>query len=355
MATKKIIGINGFGRIGRAIFRIAQKNELFEIAVINDINPDNNNMAYQLKYDSIYGRLDEEVKATKDGINYNSGIIKVFHEKEIDKVPWEKHGVEIVIDASGIKDNVINARQLKSRGIKQVIVTHSPEEKLLDKSIILGVNEKEIDIKKDFIISSSICDANALAPVAKILDDTYGIDHGFITTLHPWLSYQNLLDGPSTSWSMPGEVFTHYPLGRASTFSILPKPTSTVDATCKVLKSLKGKFDSFSYRVPTAVVSSSDISVKLNKKVSVEEIQKLFAKKEKEQKYNVLHNNYEPLVSIDFKGFEYGVIVDQRWTAVNDGDYVRMILWYDNEWGYSSRVVELTCYLLSEHDKTKQK
>ncbi len=344
--TKKIVGINGFGRIGRAIFRIAKKNKNFEVAVLNDINPDKKNMAYQLKYDSIYGRLDEDIIADDEGINVNGTKVMVFHEKKIDDVPWDKYGVDIVIDSSGIFENVKLARNLKQKGVKRVVITHAPDESVLDRSVVLGVNEDEIS-DDDFIISSSICDANALAPVAKALDEAFGIDHGFITTIHPWLMYQNILDGPSASWSMPGHVFSHYPLGRASTFSILPKPTSTVKATCKVLKSLKGKFDSFSYRVPTAVVSSSDISVKLNKKVTVEDIKELFEKKEKEQKFKVIHNNYEPLVSIDFKGFEYAVIVDQRWTAVNDGNFVRMILWYDNEWGYSSKVVDLVSHLFS--------
>ncbi len=179
----------------------------------------------------------------------------------------------------------------------------------------------------------------------------YGIDHGFVTTLHPWLQYQNLLDGPSISWSMPGYLDPHYALGRASTFSLMPKPTTTVTAVCKVLKFLKNKFYSFSYRVPTATVTSCDISMKLNKKVTVEDIINLFKGEAKKQKLKIFYNNFDPLVSIDFKGSEYSAIIDHRWTAVNNGDYLKLILWYDNEWGYSCRVVDLVDYLFSKENK----
>ena len=344
----RFVGINGFGRIGRAIFRILMQKKCFDAIVINDINPDNKNLAYQLKYDSLYGKLDYDITADDEGITVNGKKVYVYHEKKIDEVPWEKHDVKRVICSSGVFDNVVRSRNLKEKGIKQSIITHSPDEKVLDKSIIMGVNEEELDVKKDMVISSSICDAIAFAPVAKALHNSYGIDHGFVTTLHPWLQYQNLLDGPSPSWSMPGHIFSHYTLGRASTLSLLPKPTTTVMAASKVLKFLEGKFYSFSYRIPTAAVCSSDVSVKLNKKVTKEEVINLFKEEERKQKFKIFYNNFEPLVSIDFKGMEHSVIVDQRWTAVNDGNYLKLILWYDNEWGYSSRVVDLVNYMFEK-------
>ena len=337
---KKLVGINGFGRIGRAVFRKVLESKDFDVVVINDINPDNKNIAYQLKYDSLYGMLKDEIKSNESGIVVNGKKILIYHENNIDDVPWDLHGITRVIDSSGVHENAVKARNLKNK-VRQVILTHSPEEKLVDKSVIVGINENNIDVKKDLVISNSICDANAFGPVVNILNREYGIKHGFLTTLHPWLSYQNLLDGPSPSFSYPGHIYSHYIFGRASTFSLLPKPTTTIDATCKVLKSLKGKFDSFSYRVPTATVSSSDISVHLAKKVNVEDIKKLFEKEAKKQKYNILYNNYDPLVSIDFKGSEYSAIIDQRWTTVNNGNYLKLILWYDNEWGYSCRIIDL--------------
>jgi glyceraldehyde 3-phosphate dehydrogenase len=239
------VGINGFGRVGRAIFRIILQKKLFDVVVINETNPDNKNMAYQLKYDSVCGRLNEEITSNESGINIDGKEVIIYHEKNIDEVPWEKYGITRVIDASGVYENVVNARNLRKMGIKQVMITHSPDEKLLDKSIIMGVNEEEIDIDNDLIISTSICDANALAPVMNVLNKKYGIDHGFVTTLHPWLSYQNLLDGQAISWSMPGSENHHYVLGRASTMSLIPKLTTTVIATCKVLKSMKNKLQAF--------------------------------------------------------------------------------------------------------------
>ncbi len=337
---KRFVGINGFGRIGRAIFRKVLESKNFDIIVINDINPDNKNIAYQLKYDSLYGRLDKEINSDESGIIVDGKKIFVYHEKNIDEVPWDKHNATRVVDSSGVHNNTVRARKLKDR-VKQVVISYSPEEKLVDRFIIVGVNENEIDVKNDLIISNSICDANAFAPVINVLNREYGINHGFMTTLHPWLQYQNLLDGPTASFAYPGHIDSHYTFGRASTFSLLPKPTTAIDATCKILKFLKGKFYSFSYRVPTASVSSADISVKLNKKAIAEEIKRLFENEAKKQKYKIFYNNYEPLVSIDFKGMEYSAIIDHRWTSVNDGNYLKLILWYDNEWGYSCRIVNL--------------
>ncbi len=344
------VGINGFGRIGRAIFRRILESKYFDIVVINDINPDNKNIAYQLKYDSLYGTLKKEIKPDKSGIIIEGKKIFVYHEKNIDEVPWDKHGITRIVDASGVHENTVRARNLKNR-VKQVILTHSPKEEFVDKTVIMGVNENEIDIDNDLIISNSICDANAIAPVINLLDKKYGIGHGFITTLHPWLQYQNLLDGPTPSFAYPGHIYSHYSLGRASTFSLLPKPTTAVEATCRVLKGLKGKFYAFSYRVPTAAVSSSDISTKLNKKATVEEIKNLFEEEAKKQKNKIFHNNYDPLVSIDFLGMEYSAIIDHRWTELNNGNYLKLILWYDNEWGYSCRVVDLVDFLFSKEDK----
>ncbi len=338
-------GINGFGRIGRAIFRKNLEGRNFRVPIINDTNPDNNNLAYQLKYDSIYGTLPGKIIGNDKGIMIDGRQYRVFHEKKISDVPWGGEDLEIVVDSSGVRDNVVCSRDLEKQNIKYTIITHSPEEALLDRSVIMGVNENEINFKRDKIISSSICDAIAFAPVVKKLNEFYDVEHGFLTTIHPWLQYQHLLDGSPISWSKPGQIYDGYEVGRASTFSLLPKPTTCVDATCKVLKSLEGKIECFSYRVPTPVVSSANINLKLGKTPSREEIVSLFEELEKSQKLKIISNNFEPLVSIDFKGDEHSAIVDHRWTTINKFGYVRLVLWYDNEQGYSSRVLDLVDHL----------
>lgn len=337
---ERIVGINGFGRIGRAIFRILLKQKTFDVLVINDINPDNSNIAYQLKYDSLFGILDNEIKADGEYLRIDDKIIRVYHEENVENVPWEKHGVTRVIEASGVQKNYVGARKLEGK-VKQVVITHSPAENLVDKFIIMGINQDIIDVKKDFLISGSICDANAFGPIMHLLEGEFGVEHGFLTTLHPWLSYQNLLDGPSVSFGYPGQIHSNYTLGRASTFSLLPKPTTTVEATCKVLKHLNSKFHSFSFRVPTAAVSCSDITVKLSRKTNIQEVRELFETAEKQQKYSIFKNNDEPLVSVDFKGSKYSAIIDWRWACVKDENYLKLVTWYDNEWGYSYRIVDL--------------
>ena len=336
------IGINGFGRIGKAIFRINHLKKYFDVVAINDINRDNKNLAYQLKYDSTYGRLPDTIKGNTKGIVINDNEIKVFHEKDIFNVPWNKHAVDVVIDASGIHSNVLNARMIKDVG--KCIVTHSPDENLVDRSIIMGVNENTLT-NSDFLISSSICDANAFAPVINVLNEKFGVRHGFLTTMHPWLNYQNLLDGQAISFGYPGTTYGKYELGRASTQSLIPKPTSCITATCMVLPFLKNKFLSMSYRIPTTIVSSCDISVKLDSPATKEIIGWIFKKQQQQQQYKIFCNNSEPLVSIDFVKSDYSAIVDHRWTMVNDDNYVKMVLWYDNEWGYSHRVVDLVSYI----------
>jgi len=333
------VGINGFGRIGRAIFRIIMKNNKFNIVAINDVNPSNENLAYLLKYDSFYGRLENNIESQNDSILINGDKIAVYHEESITDVPWNNHDIDVVIDASGINANLEVGRELKHQGIKNCIVTHSPDN--IDETIIIDVNDDKLDVEKHFLISSSICDANAFAPVMNVLNENFKVEHGFLTTLHPWLGYQNLLDGPSRSFAYPGSIYSNFSLGRASTEALIPKTTSCISASKKVLPFLDNKFQSLSYRVPTPIVSSADISVKLEAKVSKKDILDIFQHKEDSQEFKVFKNNFEPLISKDFAASEYSAIIDHRWTEVNQFNYVKLILWYDNEWGYSNRVVDL--------------
>ncbi|SVE06723.1 uncharacterized protein METZ01_LOCUS459577, partial [marine metagenome] len=207
------IGINGFGRIGRAIFRINESTPLFEITAINDIDPLIENHAYLLNYDSIYGSLENKVSVSKDNhfLKIDGQRIAFYSKEKIDDIPWENHNTDIVIDSSGIYDNVVNSYNLLKRGVHKVIVTHSPNDSV-DHTIIIGANEKSFNSSKHHIISSSICDANACAPILKIINEELCITGGFITTLHPWLGYQNLLDGSLRSVSSPGHYWSDFAL-----------------------------------------------------------------------------------------------------------------------------------------------
>ena len=332
------VGINGFGRIGRAIFRINQQNKLFDVVAINDINPDNHNIAYLLQYDTTYGKLTDTVYDNKKVLKVGGNTIKVYHEKQIDKVPWSKDKVDILIESSGVKDNLLRLDNL-SGSIKNAICTYDIKE--LGQTIIFGANENKINPKKNFILSTSICDSVALVPIIRLIESTHKIISGYITTLHPWLSYQNLLDGPSVSWSQPGDIFSHYALGRSSPMNIIPKSTSAVIASERVIPGLTKRLSSFSYRVPTSVVSGAVLTVLLNKRISHNSLKNRFNNFEKKQKHKVIKNSVEPLTSVDYIGEEYSAIIDHRWSKINNNRHIKLVYWYDNEFGYSSRVVDL--------------
>ncbi len=335
------VGINGLGRIGRAIFRVNALQRNFEVVVVNDINPDSKNIAYTLNYDTLYGRLPSALKAQDDLLIDGAGSsINVYHQQHIDEVDWSRHDVDYVIDASGVLDNVRRARKLtKNNIVKRVFITHSPDD--VDFTMVLGSNEDQLDINNHRVISTSICDATALAPVLNALNSKFGIENGYVTTLHPWLNYQNLMDGPSSSWSVPGEIYHHYALGRSVDGNMIPKPTSAIEATCRVTDGITEQMiGSFSYRTPTAIVGTADITLNLKNKTDKNTLVSMFEKMEDEQNIKVIHNNIEPLVSLDFLKSEYSAVVDHRWTDVINGNLIKMVLWYDNEWGYSSRVVD---------------
>ena len=271
-------------------------------------------------------------------INNRDQEIAFYSKKNIDEIPWKEHDVDIVIDSSGIYDNVVNSYNLIKQGINKVIITYSPNNSV-DHTIIIGVNENSFDKSKHNIISSSICDANACAPVLKILDEEFGITDGFITTLHPWLGYQNLLDGSLKSVSNPGHFWSDFALGRSSTDSLIPKPTSLVSALQKVLPACTNNIYAMSMRVPTSIVSASDMVLSIDKRISLKTIEDVFQQLE----YNypdVVKINRESLVSIDYKGIKQSCVIDLRWLQIFNNK-MKLVLWYDNEWGYSNRVIDL--------------
>lgn len=337
------IGINGFGRIGRAIFRNNLDKKMFEVVAINDVNPNIKNIAYTLNYDTLYDRLHVLYKAEGNNLVSEDGhVIAVTHEKSINEVDWASHGCDFVIDASGVYSNVVDAHKLIERkGVKRVFITHCPNN--VDFTMVLGANETDLDLESQFVISTSICDATAIAPVMKAVAERFGITHGYATTLHPWLNYQNLMDGPASSWSVPGEIYHHFALGRSAIGNMIPKPTTAITATCSVLKKhgiTEDIIGSFSYRTPTAIVGSADLTLHLRDRAETKDVLAMFEEMEQTQFWPIIHNNWEPLVSLDFKKADFAAVVDHRWTNVIQGHMLKLVLWYDNEWGYAARVLD---------------
>jgi glyceraldehyde 3-phosphate dehydrogenase len=332
------VGINGFGRIGRAIARILLGRQRHEIVHINDLNPDNGNLAYLLKYDTTYGRLGAEVSSSDDGIRIGDQQIKVTRQGDIAEVDWEKSGVDVVIEATGVKRNEQHAGGV-ARRLRNVLVTHTCPS--ADFTLVFGATDHLFDPAQHRVVSTSICDAIAAAPVLKCLQQSFGIEYGFITTLHPWLSYQNLMDGPARSQSLPGSTYDHYPLGRASIGALIPKPTTVVSACERIVPEVTGLLKCMSYRVPTPCVSSADLSLQLERPTTEEGVRDAFRALQAAQHGRpVVRITDEPLISVDYLGDEHSCIIDTRWLMLNRGRQLKVVLWYDNEWGYSSRVVD---------------
>lgn len=333
------IGLNGFGRIGRAITRIADEDGGIEIVVINEIDPDVENSVYLLKYDSTYGRFAGNVASAGNGLLINGRQVDMFAERHGIDVPWEKYGIDVLIDATGIRENVEAAAAIIKRGVPKVVVTHSPRQNI-DITIIKGVNEKDYNPQIHHVISSSICDASAVTPILFEIDNKWGIENAFVTTLHPWLSYQNLVDGSVKSISSPGHYWKDYSLGRNSTMSLIPKDTTAAAAAIRVCPQLDGKIDAISFRVPTSIVSGSDLTVQLSNDASLEDVKAHF-KSLAQRGDDVFEYQTDHLVSIDHLGTKKSAVVDANNLKVLNKRMIKMVVWYDNEWGYSNRVVDI--------------
>ncbi len=334
------IGLDGFGRIGRVFTRIALEQRDVEIVVINELDEDVANLAYLLKYDSLYGRLDGDVVADGKTLVAQGRRVPVLSQRDIRDVRWEDHGVDVVIEATGVSANADAAHEMVSAGrVSKVVVTNA--HKRVDTTIVVGVNDHLYDGARHHVVSSSICDANAVAPLLHRVDQAWGVEAAFITTLHPWLSYQNLLDGPISSVASPGHAWRDYSLGRASVINLIPKDTTAGNATCAVLPQLAGVIEAISFRVPTITVSLTDLTVLLKKNVTVEQVNNAFKKAVNGKLKGILDATEVPLVSSDYIGNPYSAIVDLPLTNVVDGNLVKVVVWYDNEWGYANRLVEM--------------
>jgi glyceraldehyde 3-phosphate dehydrogenase len=337
---KKRLAINGFGRIGRSIAKINFNNEDFDLIAINDTNPYLENMAYLFKYDSTYGVYPGSVSTSESQLIVSDKCIAYSSHSSLTDMDWDSLGIDIIIDASGVAANIDAAKQLvNNSNVENIIITHSTDKS--DKEIIMGVNEQCLT-KNDHVISNSICDANAIAHVLMWLDNEYLIETGSLTTLHPWLSYQNLTDSPSISQNTPGSVWQGFSLGRSSTNSLIPKNTTAMSAIEKALPQLQGKIMSFSYRIPTNIVATADITLKLVNTPSTELLKNFLTTKAENSPF--VRINEEPLVSIDYENETHSCVIDMPWLKVENG-LVKIVLWYDNEWGYRSRTIDLAKHL----------
>ena len=321
------VGINGFGRIGRLAFRAAQDKDL-EIVGINDLT-DAKTLAHLLKWDSIHGRFPGEVEATDDGIAVNGKKIPVTAERNPAKLPWKELGAEIVIESTGIFANREGASKHLEAGARRVIISAPAQDP--DITIVLGVNDDQYDPDQHKIISNASCTTNCLGPPAKVLHDNWGIERGWMTTIHAYTNDQCLLDFPHSDLRR----------ARSATMSMIPTSTGAARAIGLVMPDLKGKLDGYAMRVPTADVSVVDLSIKLKKKTTAEEINAAMKTAADGPLKGILQYCDEPLVSIDFLGNPHSSILDVASTKVMDGDFVKILAWYDNEWGYSNRVVDL--------------
>jgi glyceraldehyde 3-phosphate dehydrogenase len=330
MAIK--VGINGFGRIGRNIMRAAMGDRGIDIVAVNDLT-NAQTLAHLLKYDSILGNLKADIAATGDRITVDKDEFQVLSVKDPAQLPWKSLGVEVVLESTGIFTNRDGAAKHIAAGAKKVIIT-APA-KGPDLTVVIGVNEDKYDPAKHHIISNASCTTNCLAPVAKVLHETFGIRKGWMTTVHSYTNDQQLLDLPHKDLRR----------ARAAALSIIPTTTGAAVAVGEVLPEIKGRLDGIAMRVPTANVSVVDLAVLVDKKTSKEEVNAAFKAAADGKLKGILEYSEAELVSIDFRGNPHSSILDVPYTSVMDGDFVKVLSWYDNEWGYSSRCVDLLRYL----------
>lgn len=341
------VGINGFGRIGRNILRAAlghsQYGKKFEIIAINDLG-NTETLAHLLKYDSIYGKYRGNIETKDDGIEVDGHHIKFFSQVNPSNLPWGKLDIDVVVESTGIFRNREGASQHIEAGAKKVIISAPAKDP--DITIVLGVNEQSYDAEKHRIISNASCTTNSLAPPAKVLNDKFGIEQGFMTTIHSYTSDQRILDFPHKDLRR----------ARAAAVSIIPTTTGAAKAVALVIPELKGKIDGMAVRVPTPDGSLTDFTCILKKDVTREEVNVALREASENSMKGIMQYTEEPIVSIDVVGNPNSAIIDGLSTKVNGekGRLLKILSWYDNEWGYSCRIVDLINYLYSDQKKTSE-
>jgi glyceraldehyde 3-phosphate dehydrogenase len=333
MAIK--VGINGFGRIGRNVMRTALGDAEIDFVAVNDLT-DTKTLAHLLKYDSVMGNLEHDISADGDTIKVNNDSFKVFSEKDPSLIDWESVGAEIIIESTGRFTKAEDAGKHLRGSVKKVII--SAPAKGEDVTIVLGVNEDMYDADKHNIISNASCTTNCLAPVAKVIHEKFGIKNALMNTIHSYTNDQQLLDLPHKDLRR----------ARAAGLSMIPTSTGAAKAVALVIPELKGKFDGISVRVPTPNVSLVDVVMNLEKETTTEEVNRVLKDAANEELKGILAFSEEPLVSIDFRGNSHSSIVDAENTKVIGGNCVKILSWYDNEWGYSCRVRDLVKFIAAK-------
>lgn len=329
---KAKIAINGFGRIGRMVFRKAILDDNLDVVAVNASYPAET-LAHLIKYDTNHGRFEGEVIAKDNALIVNGKTVKLLSNRNPEELPWKEYGIDIVIEATGKFNSRDKASLHLNAGAKKVILTAPGKNE--DVTIVMGVNEEVLDIEKHDVISNASCTTNCLAPVAKVLDEQFGIVNGLMTTVHAYTNDQKNIDNPHKDLRR----------ARACAQSIIPTSTGAAKALSLVLPNLQGKLHGMALRVPTSNVSLVDLVVDLKREVTIDEINDAFECAAKGSLKGVLDITDEPLVSIDFNTNEHSAIIDGLSTIVIGANKVKVLAWYDNEWGYSCRVVDLTKYV----------
>jgi len=333
MAVK--VGINGFGRIGRNVFRQALNNDEIEVVAVNDLT-DADMLAHLLKYDSVHGRLEEEVSVNGENLVVGGKEIKVYEERDPANIPWGDLGVEIVIESTGIFTNRDDAQKHIDAGAKKVII--SAPAKNEDLTVVMGVNEKDYDASKHHIVSNASCTTNCLAPFAKVLHDNFGLKRGLMTTVHAYTNDQRILDLPHKD----------YRRARSAAVNMIPTSTGAAKVVGRVLPELEGKLNGMAVRVPVPDGSVVDLVAELDKNVTAEEVNAAFKEAAEGDLKGVLGYSEEPLVSSDIVGDTHSSLIDGLSTMVLEDNMVKVVSWYDNEMGYSSRCVDIAIYMAEQ-------
>ena len=329
------VGINGFGRIGRNLLRTALGDSDLDFVAVNDLT-DTKTLAHLLKYDSVMGNLNEEISSTENTITVEGDEFRVFSERDPADIPWEEVGADVVVEATGIFRDKAGAGKHLRGSVKKVIISAPGKDP--DATFVLGVNDGDYDPDNHHIISNASCTTNCLAPVAKVMHENFGIVNAQMTTIHAYTNDQKLLDLPHKDLRR----------SRAAALSMIPTSTGAAKAVALVIPELQGKFEGISVRVPTPNVSLVDVVMNVEKSTSAEEVNATLKAAAEGSLKGILGFSEEPLVSIDYRGNSNSSIVDADNTSVVDGKLVKILAWYDNEWGYSCRVRDLIKYIASK-------